>query len=71
MKQIGPPITVEGWLCRAVHDPAQPHVFAEAVRLRGQGHAIVTSDGLSISRALSVPNAVLRAALKIAGWKLP
>jgi len=77
-KQSGPPVTIEGWLCRAVEDPGQPRVLSEGTYFE-HGFALhriyTTPEGFyTWSRddmeSPLIPNAVLRAVLKIAGWKL-
>jgi hypothetical protein len=77
-RQIGPPVTIEGWLCRAMDDEGQPDVLAEATLFKdgeAQYRAIKTRDGLGIwSReglgTPVIPDAVLKALLKIGGWKI-
>jgi hypothetical protein len=77
-RQIGPPVTIEGWLCRAVDDEGQPDVLAEATLFEdgvALHRAVKTRHGLAVwSRAGEstqlVPDAVLKALLKIGGWQV-
>jgi len=77
-KQSGPPVTIEKWLVRAVDDEAQPRILAEAVFFE-HGFALhrlyTTAEGFYVWSQKGrgrpfIPNAVLRAVLKIGGWRM-
>lgn len=76
--QIGPPVTIEKWLVRAVDDEAQPRILSEAVFFENgvaAHRAYVTPEGFYVwsqegRERPFLPNAVLSAVLKIGGWNL-
>lgn len=77
-KQIGPPVTIEKWLVRAVDDPTQPRVLSEAVLFENgsaQYRLYTTAEGFYVfsrddMEPPFIPNAVLSAVLNIGGWKI-
>jgi len=69
-RQIGPPVTIDGWLIRVISDNDSPDVLAKATKVDDPEHeVIVTPYGIAVRTVKILPSKVLEALLKIGGWK--
>ena len=69
-KQVGPPVTIDGWLIRVIDDEEFSHVLAKATNIENKSkEIIVTPYGVALRGFDDAPAKVLEAVLKVGGWK--
>lgn len=71
VRQIGPPVIVDGWLIRVTDDADHPNTLAKASLIeQPEKFALVLGDGaLRIEGPNHIPPRVLRALLLCGGWQ--